>query len=259
MVPAVTLENVGIRYRVPRISRGGRKRRLTRGFRSRTWGVRHVTWSASTGEAVGLIGPNGAGKTTLLRTIAGVYTPDEGRLESTGRVASLLAEGGGLLPHLSGWENIIVSAVVMGATREQARELRSSIADYSQLADWLDADVRTFSSGMKARLAFAVAVAVDPDILVLDEVITVGDQEFRERSAATLLDFVNRGKTVIVSSHNVRTLSETCNRLVRMERGRVMDQGDPVVVMERYLDDHGGKMPAPGETQMSSILPRRRA
>lgn len=244
MEPAIILRDVGIRFRVPRRGRRGKGiPRLLGRRRSKFWGIRHVSIEVGHGEVTGLIGPNGSGKSTLLRTVSGIYRPDEGEALIRGRVGPLLSAAAGLEPGLTGWENIELSAVLLGLSRRDARRIMQPVADFAEIPDFMDAPIRVYSAGMKARLGFAIAVHSDPDILALDEVISVGDQEFRERSAAKIRDFIASGKTVIVASHEVESIADLCSRFVRLERGRMVDDGPPARVAKRYLDDHGGRIP----------------
>ena len=244
MDAAISLRDVGIRFKVPR--RGKRGKGIPRILGSRRaafWGIRHISLDIAHGEVVGLIGPNGSGKSTLLRTVAGIYRPDEGEALVNGRVGPLLSAGAGLEAGLTGWENIELSGVLLGLTRKQARTIAPAVAEFADIKDFMDAAVRVYSAGMKARLGFAIAVHADPDILALDEVLSVGDQEFRDRSAAKIREFITSDKTVIVASHEVETIADMCGRFVRLEKGRVVDEGPPDRVGERYLADHGGKIP----------------
>ena len=240
MEPVASLEDVGIRFRLPRHSRVGRAPRLIGLGHSEFWGVRHVTFEVFPGEVIGLLGPNGAGKTTLLRTVAGVYVPDEGRVRVRGRVGTLLSVTAGMMPLLSGWENISLLGILMGASRRKLAEVTPQIADFSELGDFLDAEVRTYSSGMKARLGFAVAAFVDPDVLVIDEVLAVGDQEFRDRSAGVIEDFRKSGRPIVIASHDLHRMEKFTTRIVRLERGAVAEIGDPVTVARHYRELHGG-------------------
>jgi ABC-type polysaccharide/polyol phosphate transport system ATPase subunit len=242
MEPAVSLRDVGIRFRVPR--RGGRGRGIPRLFGRRSskfWGIRHVTFDIARGEVVGLIGPNGSGKSTLLRTVSGIYRPDEGQAIVRGRVGPLLSPAAGLEFGLTGWENIELSGVLVGMTRAEARAASGAIAEFADIAEFMDAPVRVYSAGMKARLGFSIVVHANPEILALDEVLAVGDQEFRDRSGAKIREFIESDRTVIVASHEVESIAELCDRLVRLERGTVVDEGAPKKVARRYLRDHGPK------------------
>jgi teichoic acid transport system ATP-binding protein len=240
MAAVVSLQDVGIRFTVPRHSRIGRTPRLLGVGRTVFWGLRNATFEVGEGEVVGLIGPNGAGKTTLLRTVAGIYVPDEGKVRVGGRIGAILSVTGGMMPQLSGWENISLLGVLMGVSRRKLKAVMPQIAEFSDLGDFLDAEVRTYSSGMKARLGFAVAAFVDPDVLVIDEVLAVGDQEFRDRSGAVIEDFRKSGRPILIASHDVDRMAKFATRIVRLERGEVAEIGDPKTVATNYQKLHGG-------------------
>lgn len=235
MSAVISLRGVGIRFRAPRHTRYGYKPRLVGSRRQTVWGLRDVSLEVERGEFVGLIGPNGSGKTTLLRTIAGIYRPDEGEIRRDGRVAPLLSFDGDLKPGLSGWENIALSGVLLGLSRRQTKDVATSVADFAGLGDSLDTEVRVYSTGMKARLGFAVAAFSQPDVLVLDEAMTVGDEDFKERSGELIRGFVSEGKTVIMASHEIPALAAVAHRLVRLDRGAVAEMGTPARVAEHYL------------------------
>ncbi|MGH2722690.1 MAG: ABC transporter ATP-binding protein [Actinomycetota bacterium] len=243
MAPVVSVQDVGIRFMLPRHSRVGRTPRLFGVGRTVFWGLRHATFEVQEGDVVGIIGPNGAGKTTLLRAVAGVYVPDEGRVRVRGRVGAILSVTGGMMAQLSGWENISLLGVLMGVSRSKLRAVTPRIAEFSDLGDFLDAEVRTYSSGMKARLGFAVAAFVEPDVLVIDEVLAVGDQQFRDRSAAVIEDFRKSGRPILIASHDVDRMEKFTTRVVRLERGEVAEIGDPKAVTRHYRELHGGARP----------------
>jgi ABC-type polysaccharide/polyol phosphate transport system ATPase subunit len=189
------------------------------------------------GEVVGLIGPNGAGKTTLLRVVAGIYRPDEGSAIVRGRVTPFLTPSAGFSDNLSGWENIELGAVLLGMPRRRAREVSSEIAAFSGLGDFLDAPIRTYSAGMRARLGFALVAFTEPDVIVIDEVMGAGDEEFRQRSESKIRELIQGGRTVLMASHVLPTLIELSHRLVRLDEGRVVEVGDPEEVAGGYLSD----------------------
>jgi ABC-type polysaccharide/polyol phosphate transport system ATPase subunit len=235
MEPVISARNVGIRFRAPRHTRYGNKPRLFGARRLTVWGLRGIDLDVARGEMLGVIGPNGSGKTTLLRTLAGIYRPDEGAIIRRGRVAPLLSFGGDLNPGLSGWENIALSGVLLGLTRKRIRAIGEEVAEFAGLGDSLDTEVRVYSAGMKARLGFAVAAFSEPDVLVLDEAMTVGDEDFRERSGEVVQRFLADGRTVIMASHDVSALADACDRLVRLDHGLLVQIGPSVEVAEEYL------------------------
>jgi ABC-type polysaccharide/polyol phosphate transport system ATPase subunit len=235
--PVVALDGVGIHFRVARRSRHGRTPRMIGARRQPFWGIRNISFEVGHGEVVGLLGPNSAGKTTLLRTIAGIYAPDEGRLFVGGAVAPMLSVIGGLMPRLSGWQNIQLLMALLDLPRDRRDELSPEIGEFSGLGEFLDAQVRTYSSGMKARLMFSVAAFAESDILAVDEVLAVGDAEFREKSEGIIRSFVESNKTVLIASHEVEKLVELCDHMVRLEHGRVVEVGQPRAVADHYVGD----------------------
>jgi lipopolysaccharide transport system ATP-binding protein len=191
--------------------------------------------SVAAGESVALIGANGSGKSTALRLIAGIYPPSEGSIQVHGRAAAVIELGAGFHPDLTGMENIGLYASMMGLDRGTIAAREPEIIAFAELGDFIDVPIRYYSSGMQARLAFAVAVCVEPDILLLDEVLSVGDEGFRERCMDRLRAFHARGGTLIVVSHDLATVREFCSRAVWMERGAVRMTGDVDEVVDAYL------------------------
>jgi ABC-type polysaccharide/polyol phosphate transport system ATPase subunit len=234
---AVSVRDAGVRFRVPRRSRLGRTPRLVGAGRWEMWGLQGVSLDVGHGEVLGLLGPNGAGKTTLLRVVAGIYRPDRGTVRVDGRVTPFLTPSAGLNDSLSGWENIELGGVLLGLSAKRTREVAPAIAEFSGLGDFLDAPARTYSSGMRARLGFALVAFSEPDVMVVDEVMGAGDEEFRERSQAKMRELIRGGRTVLMASHVLPTLAEMCHRVVRLDQGRIVDDGEPEPVVERYLDE----------------------
>jgi ABC-type polysaccharide/polyol phosphate transport system ATPase subunit len=186
------------------------------------------------GEAVALIGANGSGKSTALRLIAGIYHPTEGVVETCGRIAAIIELGVGFNPELTGAENISLYAAVMGLTRTEIAARFDEIVAFADIGHFIDEPVKYYSSGMQARLAFSVAVCVDPDILLIDEVLAVGDQEFRGRCLARLDAFRKRGGTVIVVTHDLESVSAICSRAIWLEGGRIRLDGASSDVFASY-------------------------
>jgi homopolymeric O-antigen transport system ATP-binding protein len=191
------------------------------------------------GEAVALVGANGSGKSTALRLIAGIYLPSEGVIETRGRVTAVIELGIGFHPELTGAENVALYAAVMGLGRRQLAERLPEIVAFAELGDFLDEPVKYYSSGMQARLAFAVAISVEPDVLLLDEVLAVGDQSFRRRCLDRLRDFHRQGGTLVVVSHDLDTVRELCSRAVWLEDGRVRAEGAVGEVLAAYEAEAG--------------------
>src|SRR6266702_1574698 len=203
------------------------------------WAVRDLTLTVKRGESLGLVGRNGAGKTTTLRLLAGITRPTRGRVETCGRVASLLNVGAGFHPELSGRENVLLNGVILGLSRKEVRARYEAIVDFAGLdSAFMETPVKHFSSGMYARLAFAVAVHVDPDILLVDEVLSVGDAVFQDRSLRRMLEFRDQGRAAVVFvSHNLAAIELMCQRAVWLERGSVCASGPTSDVLRAYLDE----------------------
>jgi ABC-type polysaccharide/polyol phosphate transport system ATPase subunit len=196
--------------------------------------VKQVSFELSSGEALGLIGPNGAGKTTLLRLVAGVYRPDSGRIKVRGRRGCMLDLAGGFHPELSGYENAEVSALVGGMTPREFQERIGEIAAFAGLEEALDAPVRTYSAGMGLRLGFAVAVALQPSLLVVDEVLAVGDQAFQERCLARVAELRASGTAMVVASHSLELVQRLCDRVAWLRAGGLVELGPAADVCEAY-------------------------
>ncbi|MBL0339787.1 MAG: ABC transporter ATP-binding protein [Bacteroidetes bacterium] len=187
------------------------------------------------GECLGVMGRNGCGKSTLLRTIAGIMTPDGGTLKVNGQVAPLMALGVGLEPELSGYENIKLVGTLMGLTKKELKGSLDSIIDFSELTtDEIEMQVKRYSSGMMARLAFSIAVAVAPEILIIDEALAVGDLGFRQKCAKRINEIKNSGSTIIYVSHHLEEIKNICTRAIFMEDGKIAISGDVNEVCDYY-------------------------
>jgi ABC-type polysaccharide/polyol phosphate transport system ATPase subunit len=237
----VDLDGVGKRYLLGQ-GRGARGVLLDllgqRDPRKDLWAVRDLSLSLRRGESLGLVGRNGAGKTTTLRLLAGISRPSRGRVRTHGRVASLLNVGAGFHPELSGRENVFLNGVILGLSRQEVRARYDAIVEFAGLEDaFMETPVKRFSSGMYARLAFAVAVHVDPDVLLVDEVLSVGDAAFQDRSLRRMLDFRDRGRAAVVFvSHNLAAIELMCQRAIWLDRGSVCASGPTSEVLRAYLD-----------------------
>jgi lipopolysaccharide transport system ATP-binding protein len=197
------------------------------------WAVKDVSFEVKRGECVGLIGRNGAGKTTLLRMLNGLIKPDAGRLEMRGRVGALIALGAGFNPILTGRENIVVNASVLGLTKHEINDKLEQIVDFSELGDFMDMPIQSYSSGMTVRLGFAVASALEPDILLLDEVLAVGDIGFRTKCYNRIQSLANRTAVIFVS-HNMPQIARLSTRAIVMSSGRADFSGDVFPAIEAY-------------------------
>ena len=202
----------------------------------RFWALRHVTVELSHGESLGVIGPNGAGKSTFLQVLAGIMRPSEGSVDVRGKVSGLLGIGVGFDPELSGVENILLGGAFLGLDDLRIRELLPSIVEFADLGQFIEAPFKTYSSGMRARLGFAIATAVDPDILLLDEVLATGDANFREKSKARVIELVKAAKGVVLVTHDMEWVREYCNRALLVEKGQVIMEGAPDDVVALHLE-----------------------
>lgn len=197
--------------------------------------LRGVSFEVRKGECVALIGKNGAGKSTLLSLLAKIYLPTQGSVKVHGRVAPLLELGAGFHPDLTGIENIYFNGVILGLTREQIKSRLNQIIEFSELGESIGAPVRTFSSGMQARLGFSIAIHVDAEILIVDEVLAVGDHNFEKKCFAKIDEFRKGGGTILVVSHQVDTVRKVADRCVWIKDGLVEANGDPETILNAYL------------------------
>ena len=231
----ITLDNVSKSYRTYARPWDRLKEAVTQKPRHREHQVLHpLSLEIGEGRVVGLIGVNGAGKSTLLKLIAGTLQPTTGSVSVKGQVAALLELGAGFHPEMSGRENVYLGAAVAGLSREYIETRYEDIVNFTGLAEAMDRPVKTFSSGMAARLAFAVAMAVEPEILILDETLSVGDGAFARRSFERIIDFKNAGKTLLFCSHSMYQVESICDRVLWIDQGRVIQDGSPSRVIGGY-------------------------
>jgi lipopolysaccharide transport system ATP-binding protein len=198
------------------------------------WALRDVSFQVNQGEAVGIIGPNGAGKSTLLRLLCGIGRPTRGRTHIEGRVAALLELGAGFHPQLTGRENLYVSGVVSGLRRAEVDRRYQEIVDFAEIEEFIDQPLRTYSSGMQIRLGFAVAIHVDPDVLIVDEALAVGDAHFQQKCLERIESFRRNGKTLLFVSHDSATINRFCDRAIWLEHGYVKADGPAEQVTAAY-------------------------
>ena len=203
--------------------------------RQEFWALRDISFSMKRGEFLGIAGPNGSGKSTLLRVIAGISTPTSGTVTVSGRISTLLELGAGFHPRMNGRENALVNAVLLGLSLDEAREALPSIIEFSELGDFIEQPLRTYSSGMAVRLGFAVAVHVRPEILVIDEVLAVGDAEFQSKCFDHLERLRQDGVTVIIASHDLPSIQRYTDRAMLLDHGRIVLEGPPANVLHEYL------------------------
>jgi ABC-type polysaccharide/polyol phosphate transport system ATPase subunit len=246
--PAIRLDDVWLRFNlrfyrkrltlrgaaITGLSSLARRRRKMRGS-DEFWALRGVTLTIPHGEILGVVGPNGAGKSTMLRVIAGIYSADRGRVSTCGTIATLLSLGAGFDLRRPGRENIYKNGTLLGLTRRQIDERVDAIVELAGIGDFIDAPVMTYSTGMRARLGFAVAAHADPDILLIDEVLSTGDEEFRNRVGTIFDRFTRSRKTVVFVTHNLGALKQACTRAIWMHQGTIRLEGQPAEVAEAYV------------------------
>ncbi len=201
------------------------------------WALRDITMEVPRGETLGLIGPNGAGKSTLLKMVNGLMKPDVGTLQIRGRVGALIELGMGFDPILTGRENAHINGAVLGISGKEMSRLLPDIIDFAELGDFIDAPVQTYSTGMKVRLGFSVASHLSPDLLLVDEVLAVGDSSFRQRCYRHLAEFKRDGGTIIFVSHNTTALQAVSDRVIHLDHGRIVNAGAPADVIQKYEQD----------------------
>lgn len=236
---AIQLENVTVAYRAPHERIGTFKEYAIRWFQGRVkyhnfMALNNVSLTVKKGEIIGIIGHNGAGKSTLLKLVSRVLTPSSGRVRVRGKVAPLLELGAGFHPELTGRENIYLNGSILGLTRREIDQRIQGIIDFSELHEFIDAPMRTYSSGMWARLGFAVATDTDPDVLILDEIMSVGDETFQKKSEARIKSFFDKGITIILVSHAMEMVERLCTHAVWLDHGEIRTEGEARAVVEEY-------------------------
>lgn len=239
--PAILAEHILVRFR-PYVDKKPTLRRSLARFKSATEVValNDVSFRVEKGEAFGIVGHNGAGKSTLLRVLAGTLRPNSGKVVINGRASTLLQLGVGFNPELSGARNIYLGGLAAGLRKAEIDRLFDDIVAYAELEDAIHRPMKTYSSGMFARLAFAVSMHLDPDILLLDEVLGVGDQKFREKSMRTMTELLERSGTIVFVSHALKQVAEFCDRAMWLERGRVRMIGEAKNVVDAYIESTSG-------------------
>lgn len=198
------------------------------------WALKDVSFKVEKGDRVGVLGFNGAGKSTLLKTIAGVLKPTTGNVKVTGVIAPLLELGAGFDPNYSGKENIYLYGATMGFSRKFIEEKYNEIVEFSELGEFIDAPLKSYSSGMRSRLGFSIATAVKPDVLILDEVLSVGDAAFRTKSEQRVLDMMADGVTVLFVSHSTESVKRICNKAIILTKGQLVAHGEVNEICEMY-------------------------
>jgi ABC-2 type transport system ATP-binding protein len=235
--PVIAAEDVSKCFRLFHERPTSVKERILRLRRSRSedfWALRDVSMEVPEGHAVGLVGANGSGKTTLLKIIGGILRPTEGRVTTRGRIAALLELGAGFHPELTGRENVYLNASILGLSKKETDRHFDDIVEFAELEDFIDNQVKHYSSGMFVRLGFAVAVHVDPSILLVDEVLAVGDEAFQRKCLARVREFQREGRTIVFVTHAMQLVARICDDAVMLDRGRVVASGNVHDVIKEY-------------------------
>ena len=236
---AISVEELSVTYRTTverkptlrgRLVRLGRRQRIVREIRA----LREVSFAVPHGMVLGVVGVNGAGKSTLMRTIAGILPPTSGRVQVHGRVSTLLALGVGFNSDLSGRENVVLGGLAAGLSREQLEAKYDEIADFAELGSAMDLPMRRYSSGMYGRLAFSVAVNMEPDILLIDEALSVGDPRFRRKSFEKMRELCAQAGTILIVSHSLKNIRKLCNEIIWLHEGRLMMRDEPAPLIDAY-------------------------
>jgi ABC-type polysaccharide/polyol phosphate transport system ATPase subunit len=236
---AVSVRNLGLTYTTAIDRRPTLKARLKSLGGKQTRTIRaldDVNLDIEYGQVLGVIGTNGAGKSSLMRVIAGILPPSQGRVEVYGSVSTLLALGVGFNPAMSGRDNVLLGGLAAGMSRDEIEQHFDEIADFSELGEAIDSPMRSYSSGMYARLAFSVAATVRPDILIVDEALSTGDAKFKEKSLNRIKELRSEDRALILVSHAMRTLRETCNDIVWLHKGKLVQRGEPNTVIDAYQE-----------------------
>ncbi len=238
--PSIVLQDVGVRYKLLTEEQRTIRGRLTGLLSSRSsgwqdfWALRHINLELGQGDVLGVIGANGSGKSTLLRVISSVITPTEGRCMVRGRLTPLLELGGAFNPELTGRENTYLLGAIYQKNRSEMGELVPKILSFSELGPFFDVPLKTYSSGMVARLAFAVSAQLQPEILVLDEVLSVGDEHFQKKSLLRTRKLIEQGSIVVIVSHNLDMIGQFCSRAIWLSQGEAVADGHPAEIVAQY-------------------------
>lgn len=240
----IEAKNISINFRLSRFKSNTLKGKIVSVFNKSNdtrqkqyfWALKDVSFDIKQGDILGVVGTNGSGKSTLLRTIGGIYTPDEGSIKVNGTVSTLLSLGTGFKQELSGRENIILNGVIMGFSKEEITNNTQAIIDFSDLGDFIDEPVKNYSSGMVARLGFSIAVHLKRDIMLIDEILGVGDFKFRKKSQDKMLELMKEGRTFIIVSHNLEYIQQYANKVLWIEKGKMRGIGDAKEIIEAYLE-----------------------
>ena len=246
----ISFENVAQRFRVIRERPDTLREAFAHLFRNRTSyynfeALKGISFTVHDGEVLGIIGRNGSGKSTILKIMAGVYRPTSGVVNIRGKVAALIELGAGFHPDLTGRENIVLNGLLLGLSKREIQSREEQILEFAELGEFIDSPVKQYSSGMFMRLGFAVATEVDPDILLVDEILAVGDESFQQKCLARIEDFRRRGKTIIVVSHDLESVRKLCRRTLLIGEGVLLFDGPPDEGVMRYHEQCQTAVAAP--------------
>ncbi len=198
------------------------------------WALKNIDFKIDKGDVVGIIGANGAGKSTLLKVVSGVYKPTTGTVTVNGKISPMIELGAGFDAELTARENIYLNGAILGYSKEFLEEKFDEIVEFSELKDFLDVPVKNFSSGMVAKLAFSISTIVDPEVLIVDEILSVGDIKFQEKSKNKMMSMIKGGTTVLYVSHSIATIKELCNKVIWLEHGEIVKIGDAKELCDEY-------------------------
>jgi ABC-type polysaccharide/polyol phosphate transport system ATPase subunit len=238
---AIDVHDLGVRYSL-RLTRQTTVRTSFRNLLKRAegpthfWALRDVSFRVDHGESLAVIGPNGAGKSTLLQVLAGIIQPNEGSVDVVGDVSSLLTLGAGFDQDLTGRDNIALAGAFLGIDHREMERRQPGIIDFAELGEFIDAPIKTYSSGMRARLGFSIATAVDPDVLIIDEVLATGDAVFRAKSKQRIIELTKAAKGIVLVTHDMSWVTEFCNRALLLDKGHVILEGDPATVVALHQE-----------------------
>jgi ABC-2 type transport system ATP-binding protein len=238
--PAIIVDSVSKNFRLYHERNRYIKAAILRGRRARYeefWALDNVSFEVEHGSTLGLIGSNGSGKSTMLKCLTGIYRPDKGRIAVNGNIAALLELGSGFHPELSGRENIFLNAAILGLSKRDAKRQFDSIVEFAGLERFIDTAVKNYSSGMQIRLGFSIAAHVEPEILLIDEVLTVGDQTFQRKSSEKIEQFRREGRTIVVVSHSLASVQQLCKEVIWLEKGHMMMRGPAAEVISAYTGE----------------------
>jgi ABC-2 type transport system ATP-binding protein len=243
--PPILLEDLGVSFDLRRSRKRvrqnviGKVERLDE--RGRFWALRHVNLRVESGESLAVIGANGAGKSTLLKSLAGIIIPDEGKIEVRGSIATLLQLAAGFNDELNAEENILLVGEFLGIRSSEMRKKLQEILDFADIGDFAESPVSTYSSGMRARLGFAVATSVEPDVLLLDEVLSTGDASFREKSRARIVELMEKARAIVYVTHDLASAAKFCTKAIEIEDGLIVAAGPAETVIEAYIKKMAAK------------------